>query len=188
MKTRGQWILVFSMLAAGCASEPGELRFGTMLLQTVLLLAGVCGLALVTLRLAARAGLGGRQRRPDARMEVLEEIGVGPRQSVLALRAGSKVWLVGRTQTGLSGLGEMSESEWQSAAAQANRQPDDDGVDPRPGAPSKSPLSFAQVLADARAVAPPDPLDPLDGPDDGSHTGKSPLESSAVSDPNEVIL
>lgn len=104
------WIALLAVLFGGCAAETGTLRFGTMLAQTLVLLFGICALALVTLRWAARSGYG--QRASGQRLEVLEELGVGARQSVIAVRAGSRVVLLSRTATGLGHLTDLDANDW----------------------------------------------------------------------------
>ena len=112
---QAKWNLgaLLSCATAGCAPPDGDLHFGAMLLRTTVLLALVCGLAIVTLRLAARHGIGvAAKPEGSRRLQLLDELVLGPRQSVVALKAGSRVLIVARTATGVSPLGEMSEGAW----------------------------------------------------------------------------
>lgn len=109
-------VLALALFCGACGGEPGELRFGAMLAQTLVLLVFVCGLAVVTLRLAAKAGVG-RGPRGAGKLEVLEEIGIGSRQSVVAIRAGERVLVVGRHAGGMETLGDLSMREWRAGGA-----------------------------------------------------------------------
>jgi flagellar biogenesis protein FliO len=83
-----------------------------MLARTTILLAIVIGLAIFTLRMAARHGIG--VGRPSAgKLEVLDELALGPRQSVIAIRAGAKVLVASRSVNGLRPLGVLTRSDWE---------------------------------------------------------------------------
>lgn len=82
-----------------------------MLARTTLLLVLVAGLAVFTLRLAARHGIG-VSKASSGKMELLDELVIGPRQSVLAIRAGSKVLLASRSPSGLQTLGMITRADW----------------------------------------------------------------------------
>ena len=102
---------------AGCAAEGHEFGFGAMLARTLILLVLVGCLAVVTLRLAARYGVGvGKPRGSAARLEVLEEISLGARHSVIAIRVASRVVVASRTPAGLRRLSEISLREWREQA------------------------------------------------------------------------
>jgi len=113
-------LVVLPMLAvsAGCAAgsaDAGVPGFGRLLLQTFALLVVVCVLAVVTLRMAAKYGIGGLGRGGrSARIEVLERTPVGGRQHVLALRVGKRVLIVAQTQTAMRTLTELPLDEWQA--------------------------------------------------------------------------
>jgi flagellar biogenesis protein FliO len=115
MRTAPGFLLstVIVSLPAAAHAATGELGFGRMLAQTALSLVLVCLLAVVVLRLLARAGIG--QRAADGgRLDVIARLGVGPRQSVLAIRVLDRVLVVGQTPAGLSRLTEVSFAQWQT--------------------------------------------------------------------------
>ena len=120
-------------VAADGTPTPG---FGRMLFQTVAMLLIVCILAVVTLRLAARYGIGGMGGARDGRrMEVLERTPIGPRHAVVALRVAGRVLIVSQGTAGLRTLTEMPIDEWQTGvgfSAYLAPQTDDDGPDPVP--------------------------------------------------------
>ena len=90
-----------------------SLGFGAMLAQTMLLLAVVGVLAVVTLRLAARYGIGlPGGRAPARKMEVLDRLSVGGRQHVVALRVADRVVVVGQTSGRMQTLTELSRRDW----------------------------------------------------------------------------
>ena len=90
-----------------------SLGFGAMLAQTMLLLAVVGVLAVVTLRLAARYGIGlPGGRAPARKMEVLDRLSVGGRQHVVALRVADRVVVVGQTSGRMQTLTELSRLDW----------------------------------------------------------------------------
>ena len=96
-------------LSACATSAPTE--FGALLLRTVIALAAISALAVVTLRLWAR-GLGGGQAGP-ASMQVLERLPLGPRHAFLALRAGDRVWIVAQTPHGMQTIGELGLADFE---------------------------------------------------------------------------
>lgn len=97
---------------AGCTQSGVGLGFGGLLLRTTLLLALVIALAVFSLRLAARHGIG--TSRPRAgKLELLDELVLGPRQSVVAVRAGSRVLIASRTVNGMQPLGTLTRAEWE---------------------------------------------------------------------------
>lgn len=115
----GSVVLFFCVASSGCAAEPGQLRFGAMLARTSLLLVAVCALAVVTIRLAARYGVGVRRGAENARMAVLEELSIGPRESVVAIRAGERVVIAGRSSGRISALADMPLHEWEAGSRRA---------------------------------------------------------------------
>ena len=97
---------------AGCTQSGVGLGFGGLLARTMVLLTLVIGLAIFSLRLAARHGIG--VSRPSAgKLEVLDELVLGPRQSVIAVRAGSRILIASRTAAGMQPLGTLTQSEWE---------------------------------------------------------------------------
>ncbi len=101
------WVFV----GAGCNQSSAGLGFGGMLAKTMLLLALVIGLAVFTLRLAARAGIG-VGRPSSGKMQLLDELVIGPRESIVAISAGSKVLVASRTQAGLAPLATLTQADW----------------------------------------------------------------------------
>lgn len=144
---RTTWLapLLAPLLGACGTSAPTE--FGMLLARTALALVAVGALAVVSLRLWARSM--GAAARESATMNVVERVPIGPRQSLLAVRTGARVWIVAQTPQGIQPIGDM---EWTEFADQAG------GV--------RDARSFADVLAgtrseeaDPRAIAPPDEVE-----------------------------
>lgn len=113
-----------------------------MVFRTIVLLVAVCGLAVVTIRLAAKLGYGkaGKATGPP-RLTFLEEIAVGPRQSIIAVRAADRVLLATRTPAGITPLSEIPLEVWESTSELAPQRPAD--RDDRVSARARS---FAEVL------------------------------------------
>lgn len=88
-----------------------------MLLRMVVVLGAVCALAYGLLRFGLRRFVhsSGEQAR---RLEVIERVGVAPKQSLLVVRAGRKFWLIGSSEAGLSALGRLEEADWAVAEGQ----------------------------------------------------------------------
>jgi flagellar protein FliO/FliZ len=93
------------------------MEYGWMMLRTLFVLGAVCALAYGLLRWGLKrfvpAGGAGK-----GRMEIVDRIGVAPKQSVLVLRVGSRYLLVGSSEAGLQNLGEVSGEDMQSADMQ----------------------------------------------------------------------
>ncbi len=80
--------------------------FGALLLQLVISLALVCGLAWVVIKFGLARWL--RQKaRPDASLEVLETLPLGGRRAVYLVRALDRVLVVGASDNGLSTLCDL---------------------------------------------------------------------------------
>lgn len=95
------------LIAAGCGAAADSL--GAMLLRTSLVLVAVGALAVVSLRGAARlTGAAQRPREKGARLELIDELPVGPRQALLAVRAGDRVLVVARTATHLTPVADLA--------------------------------------------------------------------------------
>ena len=93
--------------------------YALSLVQAVVALALVCGLAWVSLRWAARHGLGGGR---GERMRVLERLPLDPRRSLFLVRVGSRVLLVGSGDGGAPQLlAELDPAEVPEPAAPARR-------------------------------------------------------------------
>lgn len=88
--------------------------YGWLLLRTLLALAAVLLLAWLVIRFGLRGLAEGRPGRRGgvARLEVLERRGLGPRASLYAVRAGSRVFLVGSSEAGVRLLSELPASDW----------------------------------------------------------------------------
>ena len=114
---RGVAFPVMVLLLSGCGADAS---FAGMLARTTVLLVLVCGLAVVTLRLAARAGIGTIGSRDGKRLALLDELPVGGRTSVVAIRAGGRVIVAARGPNGMQGLATLSEAEWDGAPSFAD--------------------------------------------------------------------
>ena len=80
--------------------------FGALLLQLVISLALVCGLAWVIIKFGLARWLG-RQNRPGAGMEVIETLPLGGRRAIFLVRALDRLLVVGATDQGLSTLCDL---------------------------------------------------------------------------------
>lgn len=113
-----------------------------MVIRTIVFLVAVCGLAVFTIRMAARLGYGktGAASGPP-RLAFLEELVVGPRQSIIAIRAADRVLLATRTPAGIAPLSEMPLDAWETNPEQVPDRAT--GRDERVSARARS---FADVL------------------------------------------
>ena len=88
--------------------------YGWMLLRMMGVLAAVCALAFVVLRWGLK-----RMAPFDAdgagRLEVVERLGLGPKQSLLVVRAGEQYLLVGISEGGFEPLGTLDAGDWQES-------------------------------------------------------------------------
>jgi flagellar protein FliO/FliZ len=86
-----------------------------VLLRLGLLVALVCVLAYAGLRLAARKYGGGS----NGGLTLVERVMVGPRRSLLLVRVGEKLILVGSSEAGLHTLAELDAEDVATAVEQA---------------------------------------------------------------------
>lgn len=101
-------------------------ELGSMLLQTVLMLAVVCLLAYVVLRWGVSRLVGGQGAGDDA-IEVLARHPVGSDSSILVVRIGPRVLILADGESGMSRIGELDDEEaeaFETAAADADEAPD----------------------------------------------------------------
>lgn len=127
------------------------MAFGTMLAQTLVMLALVGGLAVVTIRFAARHGIGRRATAGDRRLEVLEELPIGPRETVLALRVGRRVVVAARGPSGLSALTELDLDAWNARPRGFDEVLH--GYDPASGDPSAERAPYGSIEEPSGAAA-----------------------------------
>lgn len=80
--------------------------YGWMLVRMVLVLAAVCALAYGLLRWGLRR-LAPMQNAESANLEVVEQLGVGPKRSIMVVRAGDDYLLVGCSEAGFEALGRL---------------------------------------------------------------------------------
>ena len=153
----GAWF-VLAALFSGCASADATgLGFGALLARSLGALVVVAGLAVVVLRLAARAGVG---TTSSSRLSVLARTGVAPRSEVVAVAVADRVVVVGITPAGMHPLTELSRHAWDTTAAQ-----DDDGALFAVRLSSNGTASAARRLAATGALDPDDEI-LLDAPTD----------------------
>ncbi|MDB4929326.1 MAG: hypothetical protein JWM10_1810 [Myxococcaceae bacterium] len=101
---------------------PPSPSLGAALAQTLIALGAVCALAWWLLRWAARRGVG---RSPAGVIEVVDRVALDPRRSLLVVRVGPKVLLLGGSDGSLSLLSELD-------PATLPAHPVTDAKEPRP--------------------------------------------------------
>jgi flagellar protein FliO/FliZ len=99
---------------------------GRYVLQTVLTLAAVAGLAVLILYAARRVGVG----RPSGPLSIAGRLVLDARRSIYLVRVGDLIYVIGASEAGLTKLGELT--------------PDALGAPLELGA--ESPAGFRQVL------------------------------------------
>jgi flagellar biogenesis protein FliO len=106
------------LASAAEPSWPGG-GYGWLLLRTLLALGAVLLLAWLVIRFGLRrlADAGPARRAKGARLEVLERRGLGPRAALFAVRAGSRVFLVGSSEAGVRLLSELPAADWAEVGA-----------------------------------------------------------------------
>lgn len=92
------------------------MEYGWLLLRTLLVLAAVCALAYAILRWGLRRFVPSTTPRATD-LEVIERLGVAPKQSLLLVRAGSRHLLIGSSEAGLQHLAELSADELTTKAS-----------------------------------------------------------------------
>jgi len=81
--------------------------YGTYVVETVLTLLAVSALAFVLLYGARRAGVG----RATGGIELVGRLPIDARRSVVLVRVGAQVFVVGVSEAGLSKLGEVAAAD-----------------------------------------------------------------------------
>ena len=87
------------------------MEYGWMMLRMLAVLAAVCALAYGLLRLGLRR-FAPFNPSAQGRLEVVDRLGVAPKQSLLVVRTGGQFWLVGSSEAGLQMLGELDADPW----------------------------------------------------------------------------
>jgi flagellar protein FliO/FliZ len=112
--------------------------FGALLLQLVISLALVCGLAWVIIKFGLARWLR-KQASPTAGMEVLETLPLGGRRAIFLVRTLDRLLVVGASEAGLRTLCDMgpgSAHDYDAQTfAQALEEAETDRGDPAPTAP-----------------------------------------------------
>lgn len=98
--------------------------YGWMLLRMIAVLAAVCALAWVFLRWGLRR-MAPLDSDRTARLEVVDRLGVGPKRSILVVRAGDEYWLVGSSEAGLQQLGRLDAQSWADTAVHTGEDDND---------------------------------------------------------------
>jgi flagellar protein FliO/FliZ len=88
--------------------------YGVALVQALLSLVLLCGLAFVVLRGMARRGMGGAVA--GGRVRVLERVALDARRAVFLVQVGARVLLLGAGDGALTVLAELREDELPPAA------------------------------------------------------------------------
>lgn len=89
------------------------MEYGWILLRMVAVLAAVCGLAYVFLRWGVRH-LSPFDPTEEGRLDIEERLSVGPKQTLLVVRAGDRRWLIGASPAGFEKLGELDAEQWEA--------------------------------------------------------------------------
>lgn len=98
----------------GAASTKGSvMEYGWVLVRMIVVLAAVCGLAYALLRWGVRR-LVPFDPSHSGRLEVMERVGVAPKQSLFVVRTGDQFWLVGSSEAGLELISQLDGESWQS--------------------------------------------------------------------------
>ena len=79
---------------------------GRYLVETLVMLVGVAGLAVLLLVAGRRLGVG----RPSGPMELVGRLPLDGRRAVYLVRVGETVYVVGASENGLSKLGEIQKA------------------------------------------------------------------------------
>ena len=87
------------------------MEFGWMLLRMLAVLAAVCALAYAMLRWGVRR-LSPLNPNRSSRMEIVDRLPIAPKQSLLVVRTGDQIWLVGSSEAGLQMLGSLDGQNW----------------------------------------------------------------------------
>lgn len=114
-------LAAWAAVAGGVGCAPADatgLGFGALLARSIGALVVVAGLAVIVLRLAARAGVG---TSGASRLTVLARTGVAPRSEVLAVAVADRVVVVGLTPAGMHPLAELSRQTWDATATTGER-------------------------------------------------------------------
>lgn len=98
--------------------------YASYLLETLVTLAVVCGLAFVVLYGARRMGLG----RARGAVKLVGQLPLDARRSVVLIQVGEQVFVVGVGEAGFTKLGEMAAKDL-------------------PAQPAAEPVAFSKVLA-----------------------------------------
>ncbi len=94
--------------------DPGSTAgLGAALVQTLVALAAVCGLAWWLLRWGGRRALG---HYGEGRVKVLERVSLDPRRSLFLVKLGERVLLLGASEQSLTVLAELRADELDPAA------------------------------------------------------------------------
>lgn len=91
--------------------------FGWMFVRMLVVLAAVCGLAFVVLKWGLRRFVP-LDSEQSGRLEVIERLAVGPKRSILVVRAGQDFLLVGSSESGFEMLGQLDDADWRESAAE----------------------------------------------------------------------
>ncbi len=81
--------------------------YASYLLETVVMLAVVCGLAIAAMVLAKRVGVG----RPSGPIELVGQLPLDARRAFYLVKVGTRVFLVGAGEGGFARIGELPASE-----------------------------------------------------------------------------
>jgi flagellar biogenesis protein FliO len=88
---------------------------GSYIIETLLWLLAICGLAVVALYFGSRAGLG----RASGPLELVGRLPLDGRRAVYLVRVGKTVFVVGGSEAGLSKLGEVPAEGFELRVVQA---------------------------------------------------------------------
>lgn len=106
--------LLWFLPAIAFAAEPiAPTGYGPLLIKMILILAGVCVLAWVSLRWGLRRFVAPGQSHNPA-MEVVARMAIEPRRSLLVVRIGPRHLVLGTSEAGIQPLTELAPAEAES--------------------------------------------------------------------------
>jgi len=136
--------------------------YGSYLVETVLMLVVVSGLAFFAMVLAKRVGVG----RAHGPIELVGQLPLDARRGLYLVKVGSRVFLVGVGEGGFSKLGEVPASEVPAGEKPPTSFSDifARALNKKPAAATAPSEAAGETVAEAKAVSPGDGDDEEESP------------------------